>query len=264
MRARPRSRLMETGSALALVLGVLAAWEVLSLAELISTTFFPRPTHVAVALVGLLRDGSVATHVGVTLGRVAGGFALGASAGLGLGLAMGARPGLRRTLDPIVALLHPIPKISILPLILVVFGIGEASKVVLAALGSFFPMLISTVSGVQQINPTYFEVARSYGARQRQIFTRVIVPGSLPSVMTGARLAVNLAITLTIAGEFVVSQSGLGHIMWFSWQTLRVTDVYAWLGITGAIGLGLNMLLSVAARRLMPWVPEQSSTTAST
>ena len=123
---------------------------------------------------------------------------LGAGTGLLVGLAMGAWPGLHRQLDPLVALVHPIPKIALLPLILVVFGIGETSKIVLAALGSFFPMLINTVAGVRQINPTYFEVARSCGASHAQTFRRVVVPGSLPMVLTGARLAVNFAVILTM------------------------------------------------------------------
>jgi len=238
---------------LLIVLAVLSVWEVLARAGAISPTFFPRPTSIGIALAALVGSGEIFVHAWATLARVLAGFAVGASLGLVVGLSMGASPRLHRQLDPIVALLHPIPKISVLPLILVVFGIGETSKVVLAALGSFFPMLISTVGGVRQINPTYFEVARSCGAGHWQTFTRVILPGSLPSALTGARLAINLAVMLTIAGEFVVSQRGLGHIMWFSWQTLRIADVYAWLAVTGAIGTFLNWLLSQLAIRTMPW-----------
>ena len=247
------SERVEAWGPLLIVLSVLGLWETLVRTGAISPTFFPRPTAVVGALVAIAASGELLIHAWATMARVLLGFAAGASLGLLVGLAMGASPRLHRQLDPIVALLHPIPKISVLPLILVVFGIGETSKIVLAALGSFFPMLISTVSGVRQINPTYFEVARSCGAGRWHTFTRVILPGSLPSVLTGGRIAVNLAVMLTIAGEFVVSQRGLGHIMWFSWQTLRIADVYAWLAVTGAIGTLLNWLLSRLANRAMPW-----------
>jgi ABC-type nitrate/sulfonate/bicarbonate transport system permease component len=152
-----------------------------------------------------------------------------------------------------VALLHPIPKIAVLPLILVVFGIDEASKVALGALGAFFPMLINTVAAVRHISPTYFEVARSYGAGRISMFTRVVLPGSLPLVLAGARLSINVALMLVIAGELLVAQRGLGQMMWFSWQTMRIADVFAWLVVTGVIGVGLNWGLERFSAWAMPW-----------
>lgn len=246
------SGIERVGSAL-LVLGGLAAWETLARTATISPTFFPPPTVILGALFELVRNGEVSYHGAVTLGRVVVGFGIGAGAGLLLGLAMGAWPRLHALLDPIVALFHPIPKIAVLPLILVVFGIDESSKIALAALGAFFPMLLNTVAGVRQISPTYFEVARSYGAGRRHTFTRVVLPGSLPLVLTGARLSVNVALMLTIAGELVVAQSGLGEKMWFAWQTMHIADVYAWLFVISAVGLALNRMLAWISRRFMPW-----------
>lgn len=236
-----------------IVLGALTLWEIASITGLIGSTFFPRPTTIAVALWELFRDGEVFVHAAATLSRTLAGFAIGAGSGLVLGLAMGAWPRLNALLDPIVALAHPIPKVAVLPLVLVIFGIGEASKVALGALGCFFPMLINTVAGVRAISPTYFEVARSYGAGHRAMFTRVVIPGSLPMVFTGARLALNMSLVLVIAGELLVAQQGLGQAMWFSWQTMRITDVYAWLVVTGLIGVLLNRTLALLAAWAMPW-----------
>jgi len=235
------------------VVGVLALWEVSSRSGLTQSIFFPPPTAVAVALWGLVRSGEVLVHAGITMGRTIAGFGIGAGAGLLVGFAMGTSPRLHAQLDPIVALLHPIPKIAVLPLILVVFGIDEASKVALGALGAFFPMLINTVAAVRHISPTYFEVARSYGAGPVRTFTRVTLPGSLPLVLTGARLSINVALMLVIAGELLVAQRGLGQMLWFSWQTMRISDVYAWLVVTGCLGLALNWLIGWISALAMPW-----------
>lgn len=244
---------VERAGPLLIILGALASWELSARTGLVSATFFPRPSTIGAALAGLVVSGEAFTHAGITLGRTLVGFAIGAGSGLLLGLAMGMWPRLHELLDPLVALTHPIPKIAVLPLILVVFGIDEASKIALGALGCFFPMLINTVAGVRQISSTHFEVARSYGAGQLRMFTRVVLPGSLPLVLAGARLSINVALMLVIAGELLVAQRGLGQMMWFSWQTMRIANVYAWLVVTSCIGILLNWFLAWLSVRLMPW-----------
>lgn len=236
-----------------MVSAVFAIWELLDRSGVVSSVFVPRPSAILGALAQHLRSGDVMIHTAATVGRTLAGFGIGAAAGLVVGFAMGAWPRLHAQLDPLVALVHPIPKIAVLPLILVLFGIGEASKVALGALGAFFPMLINTVAAVRHISPTYFEVARSYNAGPIRTFTRVVLPGSLPLVFTGARLAITVALTLVIAGELLVAQRGLGHMLWFAWQTMRIPDVYAWLLVTGGLGVALNALLEWAASRVMPW-----------
>lgn len=250
---------LEPWGSLLLVTGGLAIWEILHRTGVLTSMFFPPPSSVAVDLVILILSGDVAYHAGITLARVAIGFSIGAGAGLLLGLAMGMWRRLHTLLDPLVALAHPVPKIAVLPLILVVFGIGEGSKIALGALGAFFPMLINTVVGVRQISSTYFEVARSYGAAQGRMFRRVVLPGSLPMVLTGARISINVALVLTIAGELLVSQSGLGQKMWFGWQTMRIPDVYAWLAVTSLLGITLNSLLKRFSAWAMPWESDVGS-----
>jgi len=203
----------------------LALWETLSRTGVISPMFFPPPSSIAKVLVGMLREGGLLVDTAITVIRVLVGFAIGAGAAVLVGLAMGASPRLGAQLDPWIAALHPTPKIAVLPLVLVIFGIGEASKVSLAALGAFFPMLINTVAGVRQVSPIYFEVARSYGAGPWHLFTRVVLPGSMPLIMAGARISINVALMLTIAAELVAAQRGLGQVIWFAWQTLRIEQV---------------------------------------
>jgi len=232
---------------------LLALWELLSRTATVSPMFFPPPSSILVVLWGMLAHGNLLADIAITVIRVLTGFVIGAGSGAVLGLAMGRWPRLGAQLDPWVAALHPTPKIAVLPLILVIFGIGEASKVTLAALGAFFPMLINTVAGVRQISPIYFEVARSYGADRLRLFTRVVVPGSLPLIMAGARISINVALMLTIAAELVAAQRGLGQVIWFAWQTLRIEEVYAGLFVTSVLGLIFSILLERLSRWAMPW-----------
>ena len=241
----------------AVVAVILAIWEWRVRTGGLSALFFPPPSTIALTLVRLITSGELATHLSATLSRLFVGFALGGLPALILGLAMGWSRRLRLVLDPFIAAAHPIPKIAVLPLIMIIFGIGETSKMVVVAVAVFFPMLINTMAGVRQISPIYFEVAENYGAGLFKVFTRVVVPGGLPSVLTGARLALNTALVLTIAVELVAAQEGLGEMIWFAWQTLRTEELYASLIVIAALGISLNFLLQRLTARLAPWQVER-------
>ncbi len=244
--------------ALVLVLA-LTTWEWRVRTGGLSPLFFPAPSAIVLTLVRLLTSGELAVNVGATLSRVGRGFALGGVSGLILGLAMGWSRRLRLVIDPFIAAAHPLPKIAILPLIMIIFGIGESSKVIVVAVGTFFPMLINTMAGVRQISPIYFEVAENYGASLFKVFTRVIVPGSLPLVLTGTRLALNIALLLTIAVELVAAQEGLGEMIWFAWETLRTEELYATLTLIAVLGISFNLLLQRLTTRLVAWHVERES-----
>ena len=231
----------------------LIVWQCLVHVGILSPLFFPAPTVILRTLGQWLVSNKLYPHLGATLSLVFLGFAFGGLSGLGLGLAMGWSRRLRVMIDPIIAATHPIPKIAILPLLMIIFGIGEVSKFVLVAVVVFFPMLINTVAGVCQINPIYFEVARSYGASPGKIFTRVVIPGSLPMILAGMRLALNVSLLITIAVELVAAQRGLGALIWLAWQTLRIEELYASLTITAILGISFNFLLQRLADRIIPW-----------
>ena len=165
----------------AIIIGLgLALWELFSRTGRLSALFFPAPTTIVASLFRMILNGKMAIHLGATAERLAIGFAIGGTAGLLLGLAMGWSQRLRQIIDPIIAAIHPIPKIAIFPLIMIIFGIGESSKIVAISIAAFFPMLINCMSGVRQLNPVYFEVTQNYRASPWKTFSRVIVPGSLP------------------------------------------------------------------------------------
>jgi ABC-type nitrate/sulfonate/bicarbonate transport system permease component len=230
-------------------LGVYIGW--------LSSLFFPPPSVIVVTFIKLMVNNKLVDNTGVTLWRVFLGLALGGIPGLILGLTMGWSRRLYLLINPFIAAGHPIPKIAILPLIMIIFGIGESSKVIVIAMAAFFPLLINTAAGVQQISPIHFEVAKNYGANLTKIFTRVIFPASLPLVLTGLRLSLNFALLVAIAVELVSAQKGLGAMIWLTWQTLRTEELYVSLIVTALLGIFFNFFLQRLAVYLVPWKAEQ-------
>ena len=235
--------------------GLLAIWEIAGRAGWVSPVFFPTPWAIFKLTVELFRTGELTAHLGATLSRMIGGFLLGGVIGVLIGLPMGWSAPIRRFLDPFVASVHAIPKISLLPLIMIVIGIGEAPKLVIIGLASFFPMVINSLAGVQQISPLYCEVARNYGAGSWGILRKVILPGSLPMIFAGIRLAFNSALVLTIAVELVTADTGLGALIWTAWETFRIGALYAAVFITALLGVLFNFVLGRIARWAIPWQP---------
>ena len=235
------------------VLAMVAAWEVAARAGAVPVLFFPAPSRIFATVVRLAAEGVLAVHLGATVGRTLLGALLGCAPAAFVGLAMGWSPRVRAALDPIVAALHPLPKIALLPLMMVLFGVGETSRVAAVATGAFFPMLLSAAAGVRQISPIHFEVVRSYGGSRRKLFSRVVLPGALPLLLTGLRLSLNLALLIAIAVELVAAEQGLGRLLWIAWETQRTDQLWAGLVVIAALGVGINVSLAVLARRLVLW-----------
>jgi len=239
--------------ALLVVAAALALWEALARLGLISAIFYPAPTLTAATLWRMVAHGGLLGEAGVSMGRMGLGFLCGAVPALVLGLLMGRSARLRAAADPLVASAHPIPKITILPLVMLIFGIGETSKVLVIGLAAFFPVLINTMAGARQISPIHFEVADNYGASALRTLTRVLLPGSLPMLLSGVRLALNIALLITMAMEMMFASRGLGALVWRSWQTMRTEEIYATLAMIAAIGICLNLVIQALTRRLVPW-----------
>lgn len=246
-------RRWEPWVSVALLCLILIAWEILASRGLISVLFFPAPSTIGKALVRMLTNGTLGTSMLASLKRLFLGFLAGALPGLLLGLAMGWSSRIRAIMDPIIAALHPIPKLAIFPLIMIIFGLGELSKVIAIALAAFFPVLINSMTGVRELNPVYFDVARNYGASRWKTFTRVVIPGSAPTVLSGFRIGVNMALVITIAVELLAAGEGLGVLIWFGWQTFRIEELYVSLFVTAFLGIIINFLLLQAAQVLVPW-----------
>jgi ABC-type nitrate/sulfonate/bicarbonate transport system permease component len=239
------------------VAAALLLWELLARRGSISPLFFPAPSIIAGTFVRLIVDGTIFPHLMVTLSRIFVGFAVGAIPGLVLGILMGSSRRIRAAIDPIIAALHPVPKISLLPLLMIIFGIGDSSKIAIIAVAVFFPITLNTTAGISQIHPLYFDVAKNCGAKPVKVLQRVIIPGSLPLILTGVRLALNVSFMITIAVEIISAMNGLGSLIWWAWETLRTEELYATLLVVVIFGIGMNFLLQSLVKRLAPWHAEQ-------
>ena len=238
------------------LLSLLALWEAAARLNWVSTLFFPPPSMIGNSLVNLTANGRLAENLTQTLSRLGLGLLCGGSFGALIGLLLGWSPAVRLVAEPFIAATHPMPKIALLPLVLIIFGIGEQSKIVLISLAAFFPMLINAMVGVQQIEGIYWDVAANYGARGFYLLRRVLLPGSMPYLLAGLRLALNAALVVTVAVEQLTARKGLGANIWLAWETLRTEELYATLFVIAVIGLSANWFLSILARRLVPWQVE--------
>ncbi len=241
-------RLIAAGIAIALF----GAWEIASRMGWISGLVFPAPSRI-IADFGVLWHEGFAAKVGYTMGRFATGALMGGVPAIVLGLLIGWWPRLNRILDPFIAAIHPVPKIVLFPLFIVIFGVSEGSKLAAIALTVFFPALINAAAGAQAISPLYFEVIRTYGGSRAAAFWYVLLPGSLPMILSGVRIAANVGLLVTIAIEFTMTTTGIGSVIWLAWQTMRTEDLYVGVVTLSAIGITINASLKYLLRRVTPW-----------
>lgn len=272
-----RDRLLSIGFPIVLLL----LWEAIVRVGWLDARFFPAPSTVLLALWTMIAKGELLGqlwllpdaiakngwagalkvfsegHLWVSLFRIFGGFFLGAIPGIVLGVVMGMNRTIRVALDPVISAVYVLPKIAILPLVMLIFGIGETSKIVVVGISSFFLVLINTTVGVRDIEPIFFEAAKNYGAKRWQTFWHVIIPGALPVIFAGLRLSLGTALIVIIAAEFVAAQYGLGYLIWFSWQTLLTEKMFAGLLVIMILGALFTGGLQFIEQRLMPWQREE-------
>jgi ABC-type nitrate/sulfonate/bicarbonate transport system permease component len=242
-------RLMSVASPLVLLL----IWELAAQFHFIDVRFFPAPSKIFGTLFTMAENGLLWKHFWASMQRLFWGFLFGGIPALALGMAMGLNKTLRAIFDPIVASTYPIPKSAILPLILLIFGLGEGSKIVMVAIGIFYPILINSMAGVLEINKIYFDVSRNFGADRWQVFRTVALPGALPLIMTGVKLGVGMGLILIAIAEMVGAKSGLGYMIWNAWEILSVETMYVGLIVIAVLGLVLSMIVTEVERYLVPW-----------
>jgi NitT/TauT family transport system permease protein len=235
---------------------LLIAWEIASATGLLRAAFFPRPSTVLDHLRRLAIDGTLYAHTVPTLSRMAWAFVLAAGLGIGVGLALGLWRRLRESLEPLFAIVYPIPSVLFLPLVSFVVPRGEIALVVTTAVTSFFLIAFTTADGVRQIDPLVVEAARHYGARGWRLFAAVLVPGALPFIFTGLRLGLGYALIVVVAVEIVSASRGLGALLWLSWQVLKVEDMYATFVVIAVLGAVLSYGLAALRARLVPWAQD--------
>lgn len=234
-------------------LAVLGVWQVASGMGLVDERYVPSPVAIAKAGWALSISGELGRHVFDSLHRLAIGFVLGAIPGILIGIVMGLSRLVRAALDPIVAALYPIPKVAILPLLMLVFGLGDASKIAVVAMSVLFLTIINTTVGVLQLDRIYFDVAHNFSTPWHKLFVRVILPGSLPTIFAGLRISLGVSLVVLVSAEFVASNSGIGYLIWTSWQTLVVENMFVGIIVVTVLGVLTTFLLHEFERLLIPW-----------
>lgn len=261
MDAGLRGSRLSRGRALALRLAAIVAflvlWSLLSGAvvvlKLFNPIFLPGPWLVLGSVLDMAVRGPLWIHLAATLERVAMGFGAGAALGVALGLAAGHLTLVRNVVEPLVEVLRPIPPLALLPMFIVWVGIGEASKIGFITYATFFPIFLTTVTGVRQIDPLLVRAAESLGARGVALFTRVILPAALPDILTGLRLGVALAFFVIVISEFIGAEHGLGYLINDGRNFFLVPQMLGAAVVLGLLGYAGNGLVRLLERRLTRW-----------
>lgn len=240
-------------SGLVVLIVALAFWQGAACAGWIDPLFFPAPYDVGKALWRLTASGQMGAHVAASMKRLLAGLALGASVGVMVGVAAGLTTSARMVVAPIVAALFPIPKIALLPLFILWFGIGEPSKVATIAFGAFFPMAIATMGGVDAVDRGLIRMAQSFGTPSSDIVRKIVLPAAAPAILSGLRIASSIGIVLIVAAEMIGAKEGLGAFVLAAGNLMAVDDLMAGVVVIAAVGVGFAALIGAAERRLLRW-----------
>ncbi|MCY9591909.1 ABC transporter permease [Paenibacillus chitinolyticus] len=238
---------------LVLPLAALAAWQTASGLKLVSATLFPSPLSIAEEFAGMVQSGELFHHLKVSVQRAAYGFLLGGSLGLLTGMLVGLRKRAEYMLDPTLQMLRTVPHLAITPLFILWFGFDELSKILLIALGAFFPLYVNTFLGVRNVDSKLFDVAKVLEfSRFRQI-TKLVLPSALPNVLLGLRLSLGVAWLGLVVAELMGSSEGIGYMIQDARQFSRTTAVFVGILIFAVVGKLVDSVVRLLEERLLKW-----------
>jgi ABC-type nitrate/sulfonate/bicarbonate transport system permease component len=237
------------------ILGGLVLWAVFTTVnarvELVNPVLLPTPVEVGRVALDLTASGELARHVLTSVWRVVQGFGLAAVAAIGLGVLVGLCVPLRLMAEPVIELLRPIPPLAFLPMFLVWFGLGEASKVAFIGYTTFFPMFVAIAASVLRIDVVLLRAAASLGATRADLVRRVMLPAALPGIVVALRVGVGLALFVIVGAEFMGADAGLGHLIMEGRTFFNPAQIVMGALLLGLLGSLVNTLLLAAERRLL-------------
>jgi NitT/TauT family transport system permease protein len=228
-------------------------WEIAPRLNWIDRVFFPPFSEIAVAFWRLLVSGSLPMNLLVSLQRAATGFVLGAIFAIPLGLLIGWFRGFEKLVKPLLETLRQTSAIALYPVLVVIFGLGETSKIALVFWGTIWAMLLNSIAGVKNADPVLIKAARAMGASQFIIFTRVILPGAMPYLLTGIRLSATASILILVAAEMMGASKGLGYMLYDAQMKYKIPQMYVAIVTMGILGVSVNTLLNLLERKLLGW-----------
>ncbi len=232
---------------------LLAFWWAATRFGWVSPIALPRPDEVATSLIDMVMSGELAKHLASSLQRLLVGWLMGASVGVCIGLAIGMSTLARSTALPLISALFPIPKIALLPLFIIWFGIGEASKYATIAFGVFSPMAIAAFGGVDSVDRTLIRMAQSFGMPTGDIVRKIVLPGAMPALLSGVRISASIGIILLVAAEMIGAQHGIGALVLSAGNLMQTDRLIAGVLMLSVLGLTIAQVIGLAERRLLAW-----------
>jgi ABC-type nitrate/sulfonate/bicarbonate transport system permease component len=251
VRSSAYRRLTRPALGVVVFAAALAVWELWARAE--GSFLVPTASEVVERAWDVWPTPEFLSEVGLSMKRLAAGFAIAAVIGIGTGLLIGASRAARRTLEPFLEFTRAIPAIAIVPAAIVLLGLGDASRIAVIAFGLCFPILVNTAEGVRAIPPEVRDTASMLHAGRVERIWRIYFPAALPSIMAGLRIAVSIGLVLVVVSEFVGEGNGLGHWMLVQQSLFNVPELYAGVLFLGLLGYVLNRLFLVVERRVLDW-----------
>ena len=237
----------------AAILAFLAVWEIAPRIGLVDKVFLPPFSQVAETFITLVGNGQLWEHVSASLSRALLGFVIAVAVAIPLGIAIAWYRPVAEFLNPILELFRNTAALALLPVFILILGIGETSKVALVVYASTFPILLNTISGVRTVDPLLIKSARSLGLSPVRLFQKVILPASVPTIFTGLRMAAASSILVLIAAEMVGAKAGLGYLITASQLNFQIPEMYAGIVTIALVGLAFNGVIVAVERRLSRW-----------
>ncbi len=251
LNVRRGARVLAVG--LILPAALLALWQVSAERHWIDTLFYPAPSVILERTRDHLGDGRLLDDSRITLKRLLIGFAVGAIPGIVIGLGAGIVPAVRQALYPLATALYVVPRIALLPLVLVAFGIGDTARVFMVAFSVLFICFFSALSAAEQVERTHVDTARAFGANYDRVVRSVLLPGSAAAIFSGLRVAMGVALIIIVGTEFLASNDGLGAFIWRSYQIFDFPSMYSGIVAVTVLGVLINSAIVATEWLLLPW-----------
>ncbi|MGZ8485845.1 MAG: ABC transporter permease [Candidatus Binatia bacterium] len=240
------------------VVGFFLCWELSTRLEIINPFYFPPFSKIIAKGYELFANGSIWEHMWFSLTNFLIGFAISVVLGVVMGVPMGWYRAVHKTFDPLLSGIYATPLIALLPLIIMMFGLGSVSKIIMTILAAVFPILINTMVGIANTDNRLITMSRAFGARDSQIFMKVSLPGSLPYIVAGMRVALGRALVYIVVAEQYGAATGLGYLSSVAAQRFQMAAMFVPIVIIAGLGAGLNETLKAIEHRLDKWKPQKA------
>lgn len=248
-----RRRALERSLRYTMPFVVMLFWQLASTQKWLDPQYFPSPTTIWSASIDLWENGRLPDAIIDTSWRTIQGFVWGSLVGLVLGVVMGASRLVRLAFEPVMYAFWTIPKLAILPLLLLIFGFGDTPQIILIVLNTLFLVLIPTMAAIASVSDAYRETGHSFGASRAQMFRHILLPSAVPEIFVALRLSAGASILVAVAAEFVNGNTGLGYMIWNSWQVFLPEPMYVGIVVVAILGAAFTLLIAALGRRIAPW-----------